>query len=306
MPASKPDLKIGQSSLPSLLLPSTMEPAHYTPSSSYTPSSQSLNFGKDSKQSFLNNKVLERNLATASYETSSVIGDSSSMWAPEHRNFMKENIGGYNYQPNVQNVQYMLPPRPYGAPTSTMMYRNPSDPNDIYGRTNFNDYAYTGSFVQPSLPPLSPGYAIPTSYLNNSFMSPSLMVGQFTFNTPTSISQSSSSMNPTNPQPQYTQPVTHTVTFGDDKDRQSPHYDELEAKMKQLNKFALEPVDIGKGQISAASLSTNLAPPPKTLPAPKPSTTDKPLSDNTNRKSAEGDKKTTAAPTKVLTEELPK
>lgn len=211
------------------------------------------------------------------------------MWVPT---FMKENIGGHNY---LNNTSYITSPpvqsmpfsSPYSGPSS-LMYRKPSDPTEIYNRGNC-DYAKMQH--QPSLPTLnSTGTSMP-QYLNNSFMSPSLMIGQFTFSTPTSISQSSFNMNPNNqPQPQYVQPITHThtITFGDEKGQSE--YDKLEAKMKELNEFALAPLDIGKVAVAPTNLPPSNPAPTVVQPTKLPSS-DKPLADNTNRKSTEELKK---------------
>jgi len=162
------------------------------------------------------------------------------------------------------------------------------------------DYGYANPLLhhQPSLPMLNTSVPSmpPYNHLNNSFLSPSLMIGQFTFSTPTSISQSSFNANVHAAVPlQLTQPITHTITFGDEKiqDQSSYQYDELEAKMKQLNQYASTSTQAEKGPISAASLSTKLVIQPVALPPTKPSVSGKSLAGNTDTKNAEVEYKPT-------------
>ena len=136
---------------------------------------------------------------------------------------------------------------------------------------------------QPSLPSIIPGMP-PLNHLNTSLMSPSLMVGQFTFSTPSS---SQSGLNPTTFQPQYTQPITHhTITFGDDKTplTETQQYDELEYKLKQLNQFALAPIEPVKGPPQPVKPAPAETPAIVSSSKQSPAQTDKPLSDNTNKK----------------------
>jgi hypothetical protein len=124
------------------------------------------------------------------------------------------------------------------------------------------------SMTSQSLPMLNIDVSSIPRYntLNSSYMSPSLMANQLTFNTPSSLSQSNSIIN------QFTQPITHTTgTFGDEKlpDTQLSHYDDMENKLKQLNLYATTPIEKPIKTNPGATITPTASPIPNINDLPK-------------------------------------